>query len=156
MNRGVRAIAFLCAAAAWAAHAQSPDPLHSPECDAARVVPERALDDASARKAGAGETLTRARRAAIEACLGRDDAPRERSGAPYPSIAVRPPALEGPRLATVPPPAPPLDVGRAAAITTCDPGGCWDSEGRRLTIVGPVLVGPRGACTAQSGVVHCP
>jgi hypothetical protein len=52
---------------------------------------------------------------------------------------------------------PPVAVPRAAAvITTCDPGGCWDSEGRRLNHLGPMLVGPRGLCNLQAGIANCP
>jgi hypothetical protein len=54
-------------------------------------------------------------------------------------------------------PAPPPQGSRPAAVTTCDPGGCWDSDGRRLNSVGPQLIAPRGrACNVQAGVVLCP
>jgi hypothetical protein len=152
--RALIAIAFVTGACA--VHAQATDPLHSRECEAARVVLERALDDASAKKPGSMDALAKARHAAIEACLGREDAQRERSGAPYPAIATRPPAIEAPPVVLPAPPPPPLAIPRPSAITTCDPGGCWDSEGRRLNSVGPLLVGPRGACTVQAGIVSCP
>jgi hypothetical protein len=71
-------------------------------------------------------------------------------------IAVPPPVIDGPRPPALNAPAPPLEIPKAAALTNCDPGGCWDSEGRRLDRVGPVLTGPRGACTEQAGVVRCP
>jgi hypothetical protein len=155
LNGAVRAIfSILILVAAAPVFAQRGDPLHSPECDAARATLERALDDTSSHRRGATVALAQARKDAIEACLGREDAARERSGAPYPAIAVRPPAVDVPRIAPVPMPS--LDVPRPAAITTCDPGGCWDSEGRRLNSVGPVLMGPRGPCVTQAGVVHCP
>jgi len=51
---------------------------------------------------------------------------------------------------------PPLDIPRPATMTTCDPGGCWDANGKRLNQVGPVLIGPRGPCGMYGGVVTCP
>ncbi len=60
---------------------------------------------------------------------------------------------------TLPPvalPAPPLAIPRPTVITTCDPAGCWDSDGRRLNNMGPLLMGPRGPCTLQGGVANCP
>ena len=156
-------VCFLLAMAqvsgAAAAPAVGQDPLRSPECGAAREVLERALDDASARRPGARERLVQVRKQAIEACLGRHSGEAVRSGAPDPVIVVPPPAVADPRAAAFsppPPPAEPLAIARPPTITTCDPGGCWDSEGRRLNHLGPVLVGPRGVCTLQAGLVHCP
>ncbi|MES3003980.1 MAG: hypothetical protein V4787_25035 [Pseudomonadota bacterium] len=54
------------------------------------------------------------------------------------------------------PPSPPLAIPRPATISSCDPAGCWDSEGRRLNNQGPLLLGPRGPCLQQGGVVSCP
>jgi hypothetical protein len=73
-----------------------------------------------------------------------------------PVIVVPPPVIDGPRPPVLLVPAPPVETGKPAALTTCDAGGCWDSEGRRLDRSGPILVGPRGGCTVQAGVVHCP
>ena len=138
------------------AHAQNPDPLRSPECGAARDSLEQALQDASARVPGAAARLTQARKEAIAMCLGGEAGGRERSGAPDP-VAVVPPV--GPRVAMPPSPATvaitPLPPP-PAAIVSCDPGGCWDSTGRRLGAQGPVLAGPRGACMVQGAVVICP
>lgn len=69
--------------------------------------------------------------------------------------------VPAPVIETVHPPVPalppaPVEAPRPAALTTCDPGGCWDSRGKRLDSVGPLLVGPRGACDVQGGVVLCP
>ena len=50
----------------------------------------------------------------------------------------------------------PVPNPRPQAMTMCDPGGCWDSEGRRVNRAGPVLVTPRGACVAQGATVQCP
>jgi len=156
-------VCFLLAMAqvsgAAAATAVGQDPLRSPECGAARQVLERALDDAAARRPGARERLAQVRRQAVEACLGRESGEAVRTGAPDPVVVVPPPVIAAPRVAMPSPPAPPpeaLAIPRPPTITTCDPGGCWDSEGRRLNSVGPMLVGPRGVCTVQAGLVHCP
>ncbi|MES2972681.1 MAG: hypothetical protein V4757_03695 [Pseudomonadota bacterium] len=75
---------------------------------------------------------------------------------PYPSIVVpqivipdtRPPALAAPQ--------PPVGIQRPATITSCDPGGCWSSDGTRLNRMGPELTGPRGICNPQAGTANCP
>jgi len=72
-------------------------------------------------------------------------------------IVVPPPVIDGPPAVVAEPPRPPLAVPRpAAVVTVCDPGGCWDGEARRLNQVGPVLMGPHGACTMQAGAAQCP
>lgn len=71
-------------------------------------------------------------------------------------IVVPPPVIDGPPAIVTEPPWPPVAIPRPAVVTTCDPGGCWDSEGRRLNQVGPLLVGPHGACTMQAGAAQCP
>lgn len=156
-------VSFLLAMAqvsgAVAAPAVGQDPLRSPECGAAREVLERALDDASARRPGVRERLAQARKQAIQACLGGESGEAVRTGAPDPVIGAPTPLLPDSRQAAVrPPPHPatPLTIQRPATITTCDPGGCRDSEGRRLNSMGPLLMGPGGACTVQAGLVHCP
>ena len=151
--------ALFTSLAVCAAFAQGADPLRSSECAAAREVLDEATSAAVARQAGAATRLAHARKQAIHACLGREDAERKRGGAPDRSVVVAPPVMAPSRavtLAATPAPAPPVPIARPSAITTCDPGGCWDSEGRRLNGVGPLLVGPQGACSVQAGVVHCP
>ena len=143
-----------------AAANETVDPLRSRDCSAAQATLEAALSQAGAHAAGAPERLLRARQQAIAACLGSAPMRGERSGAPEPPIVVAPTRIGSrvdplPLPSISPPPAPPA-AGRPAAITSCDPGGCWDSEGRRLNQLGPVLVGPQGACTVQGGVVACP
>ncbi|MDP3759445.1 MAG: hypothetical protein Q8R01_02870 [Ramlibacter sp.] len=144
-------------AVAWA---QGPDPLKSVECKVALdalegVVAEKTQGPVRAQRVGT------ARRHAADACLGRSDDNRVRSGAPQPAQAVRPPVTtatpSAPSLPSAsPPPPPPLAIPRPTVITTCDPAGCWDSEGRRLNNMGPLLMGPRGPCTVQGGVATCP
>lgn len=136
------------------------DPLDSAACRAARAELEQALAAAGTHP---GPRLERARREARDVCLGRASANPQRAGAPDPPVAVPPPVLVAPRpvpqpavpVTTSPPPAP-VPIPRPTAITTCDPGGCWDSQGRRLNQVGPVLMGPNGLCTVQGGHVTCP
>ena len=107
------------------------------------------------------DRLEQARRRTAQACLGTEGAQGQRSGAAQPPQAV-PPAMGFPRQPVQPPviaapaPPPPLPVPRPTAITTCDPAGCWDSEGRRLNQMGPLLVGPGGVCTGAGGIVNCP
>jgi hypothetical protein len=100
------------------------------------------------------------RRQAARACLGGqgDAAPPTHSVAP-PAFTVTPSPVRPLPPATVrtlpgtplpPPPAAP------ATITSCDPNGCWTSDGSRLQRMGPNLVGPRGMCSAQGVLLHCP
>lgn len=161
MHRSIPAL-LLALAATGTAWAQAPeaDPLSSSECLAARDELEKALGEpAGAGRQARRDRLARARQQAATACLGRDSGSRERSGAPQPARTV-PPVLP-PAVAAPPPlpaiaPAPPPLAAPRAAITTCDPAGCWDSEGRRLNNMGPLLVGPRGLCMLQGGVLNCP
>lgn len=139
------ALLFLTASSAW-----SQDPLHSPQCDAARAVLEKALDEGSRAQVDA------ARKEAIGACLGSEDPDRARSGAPERPVVVPAPRFPAAPAVVATPVPPPIAIPRPSVVTTCDPGGCWDSEGHRLNQVGPVLVGPRGACTVQGGIVVCP
>lgn len=151
------ALALSALTLAWA---QSPDPLKSPECKAAldeleHVLGEKTQGSARAQRVGA------ARRHATNTCLGGGDDKRVRSGAPNPAQAVRPPVIGAPPAVSPAPPAAklpalPLAIPRPTVITTCDPAGCWDSEGRRLDNMGPLLMGPRGPCTVQGGLATCP
>jgi hypothetical protein len=145
----------MLACSAWCSAADT-DPLRSAECLGARAELDAALAAPAARE---NQRLQQARRAALQACLGSQPDARRRSGAPDP-VQVVVPTLRATPPAPLPPPVatPPAAVAipRAAMITTCDPGGCWDSQGRRLNRVGPVLSGPDGPCHAQGGLVTCP
>jgi hypothetical protein len=149
---------LLLAMATAAACAAEPDPLKSEACKAAlaeleQVVGEPASDSRARR-------VAQAREQAATACLGRSQGRGVRSGAPYPAQSVAPPVATVPRpspaLRPVAPPPAAEPAPRAAVITSCDPAGCWDSNGQRLNRMGPLLMGPRGACTAQGGLVNCP
>jgi hypothetical protein len=151
-------IAALLLAAPLATQAQPRDPLSSGECMAARAELEAALADNVSNSRARAQRLAAARKQAAVACLGPSSGERERSGAPQPVQVVPPPLIAAP---SVPPPAPPpapppqLTIPRPAVITTCDPAGCWDSDGQRLNQMGPILMGPRGPCSLQGGVVTC-
>lgn len=155
MKRLLAALALAVPAACGAAAAagSGDDPMDSPACKAARAELERLLD----QRTRPGALLEQARRRASDACLGRSGGTRQRSGAPDPPLAVPPAAVAPPP--QVPPPIagpPPLAIPHPTTITTCDAAGCWDSEGRRLDQTGPFLLGPRGLCTVQGGLVTCP
>lgn len=148
--------ALLMTALSLGLHAEG-DPLASPECQAARAELEHALSDADKGLASAGDRLARARVQARNACLGRGDGARERSGAPEPVQRIAPPVTNGraqlPRLEAAPPP---VANPRPTIITICDASGCWDSEGRRLNNAGPALMSPRGLCSGTGNAINCP
>jgi hypothetical protein len=156
--RFITALALLACASngVWA---QGGDPLKSPECKAALDELERRVEEKSEGAARA-QRVASARRLAAAACLGRSEGNARRSGAPDPPQVVRPPVITA--LPAAPPlpgmvaPPPPVPIPRPTVITTCDPAGCWDSEGRRLSNMGPLLMGPRGPCTVQGGLASCP
>ena len=153
---------LILALAAGTSLAQGPDPLKSAEC-------VRALDALQAREAAmiaaardqgarAGGTELSAlgpyRQRVARECLGKED--------PAPERTARPPVAVSP--VTLPPPAippapsalpPPVQIPSMRTVTRCDPSGCWTSDGIRLNRIGPMLVGPLGTCTVQSGVLSC-
>jgi hypothetical protein len=154
----ILAVLVLAASAASVLGAPDSDPLKSQACKDALAAMEQVLatPPSPARAARAAA----AREEAAVACLGRSAGRAMRSGAPEPAQVVRPPAFAGPATPPAAPavatPAPALVIPRPTVITTCDPGGCWDSEGRRLNSMGPLLMSPRGPCTVQSGIANCP
>jgi len=156
-----RAIA-LAAAFGAQVYAANTDPLHSPECANARETLEAALAEPAQTHRDHPERLARARKQVADLCLGRMSGHPQRAGAPEPPIAVPAPApfIELPRTAQARPPVtlpvPVPAAPRAAAITACDPAGCWDSNGQRLNNMGPLLLGPRGACVPLAGQATCP
>ncbi|RZL08042.1 MAG: hypothetical protein EOP40_14355 [Rubrivivax sp.] len=152
------------------AHAQAV--LNAPPCDSARQDLEAALarpqpvqpDDQVRLKL----QIERSRGLVAQRCFNReaDSAGAAQRAAQNPLIV--PPivsTMQGPLAAPAGASAPagaapagiplPVDVGRPTTLSTCDPGGCWDSNGQRYNSSGPVLNGPRGTCVAQAGVVTC-
>jgi hypothetical protein len=165
-------IALLCAltlscVAAQAQGAINADLMKTPACIEARRQLEQVLE-----KGGPRERLDEVRQQAAIKCLGVKAPPlpegrfvpppvavtvgpiRLRSEASLPAMAIRPNAPSPGLQAT--PPLPPVAIPRPPVLTTCDPGGCWDANGARYTQQGPVLLGPRGACTPQGGLLNCP
>jgi hypothetical protein len=143
---------------AGAAHGQ-PDPLKSEACGMALQHLQQLVAAAAPRDPADLDKIALARGHAAQLCLGESSTQRERSGVPYRSEAVAPPttAIARPNVPVAPSaPAPPLAVPRPPVITGCDAAGCWDSDGRRLNTMGPVLMGPRGPCIVQGAMVNCP
>jgi hypothetical protein len=142
------------------ADAASTDPLHSPECANAREALDATLAEPLQTHRDHPERLARARKQVADLCLGRTSGHPQRTGTADPPIAVPAAVIELPRPARVLPPvtmpAPAGVAPRAAAITACDPAGCWDSNGQRLNNMGPLLLGPRGVCVPLAGQVTCP
>lgn len=159
------------AIAAVASSAERPDPTKSPEClcalDRLNAIEEEVAAARSSAplkesyNAKASTRLNATRKNASRICLGG-------SGDPPP--LARPAALPtdlAPPLTTSPglrPQASPSSVvvpnfkrvEQPVSVTSCDPGGCWASDGTRLQRVGPNLLGPQGFCTTQGALVHCP
>jgi hypothetical protein len=169
MKRNLLALTLLlCGGAAFA---QERDMRDSAQCQQALGALQ--AQESAARASGpAGDgtrredtvaKLNALRDRAARACLGGPAAPRT-----LPQHLAQPPIRVEP-IATPMPLAPPSVSAAAPAlapvlpvqptlvtITTCDPGGCWASDGSRLQRFGPNLVGPRGVCTVQASQLHCP
>ena len=154
---------FLLSAAAEALPAQAePDLMNTAECKLARERFDAAFAQARDRNPPAPQ-LDDARRNAALACFGKAaTAPAATSGtrSPQPTVVV-PQAGAARRMLPTAPPATageqaPVEIGRPHYITTCDPNGCWGSDGSRLNRIGPELAGPRGVCNVQGSVVACP
>lgn len=135
--------------------AQPDDPLKSPACGAALAQLQ------AARQAqAAGATVEALRSAAAATCLGAGAPPGRPGRVLQAPIVVPPPQVEVPaRAAPLPAPVlppPPVAVQRPPAPVLCDAGGCWSGDGTHLQHLPPSLVGPRGLCTQQGGLVYCP
>ena len=173
------ALLLVLASTAAPTHAADVDPLRSIDCRRA-VASMQAEETAEAeRRAGSVSTpstppapspaLQDARRDAAKRCLASrlDVEPPHGRFAQAP-IVVEPvgspapgplaPNLHAPMPSTHPStPSAALPTGkRPGSVVSCDPGGCWASDGSRLQRVGPVLWGPRGACTTQGASLQCP
>lgn len=148
MRTAVRVLLAVFACPVAAAFAQGP--LKSPSCESAIATLQAARSGADAA------AVDIARRRASQACLGGSGEATRPSPVARAPIAVPAPVIAVPDLPPLQPPQPTVRVDRPSVITSCDPGGCWDSNGTRLNGAGPVLIGPRGACTASGGFVHCP
>ena len=122
---------------------------------------------ASARADAPPRTPTDARWQSLRAdaarsCLGRESA----ASAPLPQSA-RPPLAVPPVLVPTTPaetaqrrtpaPLPPVTPGYLppASVMSCDPLGCWTSDGARLPHTGRNPLDPRVRCSVQGRVVMC-
>lgn len=156
MMKRIRLIAVLLLASPLAGQAQQRDSLSSGECVAARAELEAALADDASNPQPRAQRLAMARKHTALACLGPSSGRAQRSGAPEPAQVVPPPVIAAPPVRPSAAPLPQLEIPRPTAITTCDPAGCWDSDGKRLNQVGPLLMGPSGLCSVHGGMVTCP
>jgi hypothetical protein len=147
-------LAGLWFAALLAPSVAAADPLKSSACG------ERLAALGEARKQpGAAAQVEALRQEATRACLGGSGDARRPSPTAQAPIVVPPPTITPPEpaaTAVAAPPAPPVTIERPPVITSCDLGGCWDSEGRRLNRAGPQLIGPGGTCTTAGATVFCP
>ncbi|TFZ00773.1 hypothetical protein EZ313_20215 [Ramlibacter henchirensis] len=139
------------AAALLPLHAAAADPLKSDACGASLS----ALD--SARRQGSAAQVEALRQQATRDCLGGSGDARRPSPVAREPIVVPPPVItaEPAQPSNPAPPAPPV-FQPPPVVTSCDLGGCWDSNGTRLNRAGPLLIGPRGACVTSGATVHCP
>lgn len=98
------------------------------------------------------------RKRVADACLGglTTSPPPSQHTWVVPEAPVRPSVAmpRPPQPATAPVTVPRFEM--PAAVTHCTAAVCFTSDGSTLTRVGPGLVGPRGPCTVQGGLVRCP
>jgi hypothetical protein len=142
-------IASVCLFALVPLQAPAADPLKSEACG------ERLAALESARKQGNAQ-VEALRQQATRACLGGGGEARRPSPTAQAPVAVPAPVITALPAQPVPPrpPSPPMEP--PPVVTSCDLGGCWDSNGTRLNRAGPQLIGPRGACTTVGATVYCP
>ncbi len=161
MNRIVWILVLCCAPAARAADA---DP-QSNDCHKALAALEARESElaAVARSDSPPRIPTDARwqtlrREAARACLGRESA----ASAPLPHSA-RPPIAVPPVMAPAAPaetqqrrtPAPLPGYKPPVSVMSCDPLGCWTSDGARLPHTGRNPLDPRVRCSVQGQIVMC-
>jgi hypothetical protein len=158
--------AMILVLAAGKCLAQGTDPLTSPACVAAldALQAQEAAILSSGRPQGAAHAgaaelaaLTPYRKRVARECLGKEDPVLERRAQPPVVVApvALPPSAVPAKQGALAPPSPPVQLPPFRTVTQCDPSGCWTNDGFRLNRLGPLLVGPPGACTVQSGVLSC-
>jgi hypothetical protein len=148
-------LVLLLAAAPLAAAAPGADPLKSPACGQAvdALVQARSAAEQDARLSSRVEPL---RQRAARVCLGVTENTQPSGRLAQPPQRVPPPAIEPPRPPVTAAAPPPPAIERPPVVTSCDPGGCWDSYGTRLNRAGPNLIGPQGLCTVHGALLNCP
>lgn len=155
-----------------AAVAQAVDTLGSADCRQALESMQKQEAAAVAARQAEGQSdgayqrapdakLEALRRQAARACLGgRADSPPAPQRFAQPPIVVPPIAVARPALPPALPAGPAGPSLKQAAPPTvvigCDPVACWTSDGSRLNRAGPNLLGPRGLCSVQGTLLHCP
>ncbi len=135
---------------------QESDLLVSAECQLARRELEVVLGAVTESRQENEPKLEEVRKRTTRACLGQAKSPAAATRTWQPVIVVPPIVPAAPPLPVIAAPLPPVTVPRLSVITSCDSGGCWDSEGVRFQRSGPLLMGPRGPCTAQGNLFNCP
>jgi hypothetical protein len=128
----------------------------------AREAELAAAADSGPPRAPADRRWQALRAQAARACLGREgaaSAPLPRSARPpvaVPPVAV-PPAPADPAARRAPPPLPAPVPGYQPPVTvmSCDPLGCWTSDGARLPHIGRNPLDARVRCTVQGRLVVC-
>ena len=145
------ALACLCLAVLAPLQVKAADPLKSEACGQRLAALESAR-----RQAPGGAPVEALREQATRACLGGGGQAQRPSPTAQAPLSVPPPVITVDPAQPVParPPSPPIEP--PPVVTSCDPGGCWDSTGTRLNRAGPQLIGPRGACTTVGATVYCP
>ncbi len=73
-----------------------------------------------------------------------------------PLVSVPGGMLRPPLPATATPLPAPVPARGAPAVVACDALGCWTNDGKWLQRAGPQLLGPKGFCTLQGGLLSCP
>ena len=175
-RRALCLVLTLALAAGGAVAAEPTDPMESAACRRAletlkakenALINARRADEARrvpAPAPAASVALDGLRRQAARACLGGNGAPPPPKQIALPPIVVSP--IVVPRPAPLPPnhtaapatPSPARRTGPPVIIATCDPGGCWASDGTRLICAGAHLIGSHGGlCSGTPGMaLNCP
>lgn len=151
--------------------AQEGDRLQSADCrkaldalqtqeDAAAALPRSGSQIEGHEHRNVAGLKTARHRAAIACLGGRADSPPPSGRFAQPPITVVPITIAPPAASPQVPAGPvltlPKKVEPPTMVTVCDPLGCWASDGSRLPRVGPNLLGPRGLCSGQGVLLHCP
>jgi hypothetical protein len=151
--------------------AQPIDPLNSADCrqalktlqaqeDAALAAPQAGRQSGGLRRSPDARLETLRRHAALVCLGGRADSPPPAQRFAQPPVVVPPVAMARPvqqlALPTLPTVPAPKHVEPPVVTTSCDPLGCWASDGSRLNRVGQNLLGPRGLCGVQGTLLQCP
>jgi hypothetical protein len=167
VNRVVSIVVLGCSAgAAWAVDA---DPQSNPCQQALAALEARESELTRAARADAPARIPTdarwqaLRREAARACLGREGA----ASAPLPHSAQPPIAVPPVAVPPAPQPSPPAEAAQRRAspplpgykppvsVMSCDPLGCWTSDGARLPHTGRNPLDARVRCSVQGQIVFC-